>query len=215
MKKDLFLFAVLLVSAFGFATTSINNFTGYNNYYEPLGNLVTFGELFIVPQGDDILNSISFYTGEPAEMNDGPIVLGAYVATWDSIGDHAGTLLYSSDKYTYDNQGNEELTFNTNGTRLTPGQQYVMFLSTAQYANQSTGQTFVPSGSRSDYLAGFVEIFDGGDFDSLFSTRWGGPDEPDWAVDIELDSSTPEPSSLIMLGTGLVGGLGIMRRKLL
>ena len=67
MKKSLFLAALLLVAMSGFAATSINNFTGFNDYWHPYGDgsdsTQTYGELFTAPtNGDNNLTSFSFYT---------------------------------------------------------------------------------------------------------------------------------------------------------
>ena len=211
MKKSLFLVAVLLFAISGFADTSYNNFTGYSDYWHPYGypNTATYGELFTAPNNsDNLLASMSFYMG--SQYAPGNIVTGAYVATWD--GSKAGTLLYSSGAYNYDNNGDEQLTWSP-GITLTPGQQYVMFLSVSEFYGQSEGEAYVSQGSSISGLNGFVYNNNSGDFNSLFTTAWSGPLSPDWAVDLEF-KGVPEPSSVLMLGTGLLGGLGVLRRKL-
>jgi len=213
MKKALLLSAVLLLAMSSFATTSINNFTGYNDYWEPFGDPVTsiqtFGEIFTAPNGIQNLSSFSFYMGDPLQSGD--IITGAYIATW--TGTHAGTLLYDSGQYTYDNAGNEELTFNTGGLGVKPGQQYVMFLSTSKFHGLSQGEAYVPAGDANPYLNGFAYFGNGRAFDSLFLNDWSGYGlSPDWAVDLEFDNA-PEPGTLLMLGTGIVSGFGVLRRK--
>jgi hypothetical protein len=37
---------------------------------------------------------------------------------------------------------------------------------------------------------------------------------PNWAVNLDFTYEFPEPSSLLLLGTGILGGLGALRRKL-
>jgi hypothetical protein len=213
MKKSLFLAAVLLVAACGFADTTYNNFNGYQDYWNSFGNpnTATYGELFTAPSNSDTnLTSFSFYMGSPTVTGD--IALGGYIATW--TGSRAGTLLYSSAETTYDNAGHEQLTFNTGGLGLQSGQQYVMFLSVSQFYGQSSGETSVSQGSSINGLNGFAYYNNSGDFNSLFTNNWDNSGlTPDWAVDLEF-SSVPEPSSLLMLGTGILGGIGVLRRKL-
>lgn len=213
MKKSLFLVAVVLFAASAFADTTYNNFNGYQDYWNSFGNpnTATYGELFTAPNsGDTNLSSFSFYMGSPTVSGD--ITLGGYIATWD--GNQAGTLLYSSPQTTYDNAGHEQVTFNTGGLGLQGGQQYVMFLSVSQYYGQSSGETSVSQGGSINGLNGFAYYNNSGDFNALFNSNWDAAGlSPDWAVDLEFNS-VPEPGSLMLLGTGILGGIGVLRRKL-
>ncbi len=215
MKKSLFLAAVVLFAVSAFADTTINNFNGYNDYWHPYGDnsssTQTYGELFTAPtNGDSNLTSFSFYTGNP--IDSGNIITGAYIATW--TGSNAGSLLFTSPQITYDNAGNEQITVNTGGLALTGGAEYVMFLSTSNYHGQSAGSTYISQGNTDPNLLGFVYSNNGGDFNSLFTNAWSGPLSPDWAVDLEFNNGVPEPGTLMMLGTGILGGIGVLRRKL-
>jgi len=214
MKKSLFLAAVVLFAASAFADTTINNFAGYNDFWHPYGDnsssTQTYGEIFTAPSGEANLSSFSFYMGNP--IDSGNIITGAYIATW--TGGHAGTLLYDSGAFTYDNLGDEKISFNTGGLGVNPGQQYVMFLSTSNYHGQSSGSTYISTGNTDPNLNGFAYYNNGGDFNGLFTNNWDAAGlQPDWAVELQFNS-VPEPGTLMMLGTGILGGIGVLRRKL-
>lgn len=160
MRKAILLTAVLLIGTYSFADTIINNFTGYNDYWFPFGDQgnasQTYGEVFTVPDGVNNLTGFSFYTGNPIDSGD--IIAGAYIATW--TGTHAGSLLYQSGAFNYDNLGNEKLTFSTGGLGVHSGEQYVMFLSTSQFSGQSFGSTlffFGGSQRQSEWICLFQQ----------------------------------------------------------
>ena len=90
-----------------------------------------------------------------------------------------------------------------------------MFLSVSQYYNQSAGLAQVDAGDPTIPGGNFVYYNNGGDFNALFNNQWDATGlKPDWAVDAEFTPAIPEPGSLMLLGTGILGGLGVLRRKL-
>lgn len=216
MKKTLLLLSLLLAFAVcGFANTSYNNFTGYSDYWHPFGNpdTATYGETFTAPtNGDDTLTSVTFYMGDPYAAGD--IIMSAYLATW--TGTNAGSLVGSTLAFDYANTGPSAITIGGGGLTLTPGASYVFFLSVSESYGLSAGEAYIVPGSATIPGGAFVYYNNEGNFNELFTNAWDATGlKPDWAIDAEFTGgSTPEPGSLLLLGTGLLGGIGALRRKL-
>lgn len=218
MRKVLLLAALMLFAISGFADTEYNSFNGYNPYWHPLGypNTATYGETFLAPtNGDNFLQNFSFYLAGPYAPGD--IVMSAYIAEW--TGTHAGTLLYASSPIDYQNTGNAQLTFNTGGIALTPGAMYIAFLSISQYYGDSQGETYISAGDGNVPGGGFAYFNNSGDFNALFTQNWDASGlSPDFAFSASFNAggtgTTPEPGTFLLLGSGLLGTLGVVRRKL-
>ncbi len=205
--------AVLLFAGSGFAGTVYNNFSGYSPYWHPLGNpnTATYGETFTAPtNGDTNLQSFGFYMAGPVAPGD--LIVSAYVATW--TGSTAGTLLFTSPSFDYANTDNAELTFSTGGLSLTGGASYIVFLSTSEYYDQSSGLSYISQGDSTIPGGSFAYNNNGGSFGDLFSTEWSAGLQPNWAITATFapDSGVPEPATVILLGAGLLALMGIRRR---
>ena len=100
----------------------------------------------------------------------------AFVYQWDSINSRiTGTALYSSGVVTAPSAATfTPVTFNTGSVLLTPGQQYVLFLSTSNQQPQANGTYkygYLPNNTA--YPGGqFVFQNNGANFGDLSATPW-------------------------------------------
>ena len=88
-------------------------------------------------------------------------------------------------------------------------------MTTTNFYEQSSGSTYFSTGGTNDALNGFAYYNNGGNFIVLLGSPWEGFGlSPDLAVNLQFDNA-PEPASLVLMGTGILAGVGVLRRKLL
>lgn len=214
--KALALAAMLAFSVAAVADTNIDTTPQANSTILFWGNpnTATYGQTITVGS-DNILNSFTFYLrGGQATAFRG------YVMQWNGSS-ATGPVVWSSGNqlYTPPASGFQAEQMNTGGVTLQVGDQYVLFFSTSEVydPNQNSGVTFQSVAGHDAYNGGlFVFNNNGGNFGALTTTGWaqnwqGQGDDLSFQADL---TSTPEPGSLFLLGSGLVGLGGAVRRKL-
>lgn len=182
------------------------------------GNFQTVGQTFTVGT-DNILNEFSFWLDDIYWENDDYFDFGAYVMEWDSTNNLAtGNILYQSGlRSTTGATGMEKFVFNTGGTTLTSGKQYVAFLSTSEFYN------FFESYSSIGYVPG--DVYDGGNlvylrnssnFSAVTTQEWLSATPIDLAFQASFSggsTSVPEPSTLLGLLTFGTLGSGLLLKR--
>jgi hypothetical protein len=214
MKKTfLVLAALMLASSAAFADTEYNNTSEINTQYGYFGYpyVATMGETFSAPLTDTTLNDFSLFL--LASNSSGQ--LEGYVGTW--TGSEVGTILYTSAPVTVTG-ANQTFNFNTGGLSLIPGDEYVAFISILEpNYNSYSGETYMPAVDVGTLIpGGSIAILRIGNDTSLFTS--GNDWETTGISDVEFiadfsSGATPEPSSLFLFSTGLVGLAGVLRRK--
>jgi hypothetical protein len=183
-------------------------------------NTATYGQTFTVGS-DNVLNDFTFWLDD---RDPAPVDFAGYLMAWDGV-KATGNILYQSGKRsTAGNAGMEPFTFNTGGTSLTSGQQYVAFLSASNFFDEIDSLANMGS-LRSDVYAGgdFVYFNNSSSFSQLTTTNWDctGGCFGDAAFVANFSSGSvqavPEPSSslgLLAFG-GFVAGKVLKRKKAL
>ena len=158
----------------------------------------TWGQTIVVPAEDNVLDSFSLYLTKSPSSDPADIIYKAYVYAWD--GEKAvGPSLWESDspQTVTTSAGSQELESETGGVALTPGDQYVIFISTSETyeanASPALGCLMLPANSG-DYADGeWVEMANGTD-ESLWTTQaWARSGEDD--VAFKASFSAPPPDS--------------------
>jgi hypothetical protein len=214
-KFPLVLSALLLASSAAFADTTYDNTALGVGTVSAFGspNTATYGETFYAPVSDTTLNSFSLFLN--AGNTSGQ--LKGYIGTWTGSG--VGSILYTSSPVTVTG-ANQEFTFNTGNLSLLSDGDYVAFISVSGDVYTSfSGTTSMPDVSVSRTIPGgdFVFLNNGSDSSQFTSTSWIQISSIDAEFVANFSgaevTATPEPSSFLLLGTGLAGFAGVLRRK--
>lgn len=189
-------------------------------YIDAMGesNTATYGQTFTVGS-DNVLNDFTFWL---ADRNDpAPVDFAGYVMAWDGSKATGNILYQSGQRSTTSAVGMEKFTFNTGGTNLTSGQQYVAFLSASNFFDGVSSLANMGSLRTNVYNGGdFVYYNNGSNFSALTINSWDctGGCFGDAAFTANFSSasaqSVPEPSSslgLFVFGTFVASK--VLKRK--
>lgn len=203
------------VSASIIDTTSVWNGT-YGNIPFGEGYDATYGQIFVVPETDNYLDTWTFYLMD-ASLDSTDFAF--YLMDWDSSTRRAtGSILYQSAMLTTSDNGGlggyEAFSFNLGGLALESGNDYAAFISVSEYFDGTIGAAALGIASPDDAYSGgdFIWLDNDGNATSWTSSEWAVSTNNDTAFTASF-SSIPEPSSLVLLLGATIGG-GFMRRRL-
>jgi hypothetical protein len=190
-------------------TSSFWNGVGAVQPWGPSPNTDTFGQTFTV--GDTFLSSFSFNIDNSSGL---AIPYTARVYQWNSLTQRpVGPALYISSLSSVASTGSYQVVTATPGINLTSGLQYAALFTTsgawqggvapgaffaAIFNNGNTGMANVYPGG------GFVDASVGNNPNLLTSASWNSTPGDLWFRANFLTTPVPEPSSLILIITGLL-----------
>jgi hypothetical protein len=156
---------------------TINTFKAYDQAVGSLGcpNSTTYGETITVPAKKSSMTKFMYYMGGQAAAGQSMVVRGELYA-WDGS-KATGSAIFQTKKRTiaYADSLLHWETFKTRGAALTPGQQYVLFVSIDKDYEDCTGDYGLTWGAAdgSAYAGGqFVFQNNSGDESKWTTTNW-------------------------------------------
>jgi len=201
-------FAVIFLSASVIHAATIDSTGGVRiggAGVSPFGTPGTeiYGQTFIAPSVDTSLNDFSLFLGG-RYGGTGDLNLKGYLAEWN--GTTPGDNLYTSDIRTMNGAGNsQQFLFDTGSIHLTAGDTYVAYLSVLGLSNLAASTFYMPY--VDDKIAGGFVQSQGG-------VVWESGRRPDVYFVANFSAApVPEPSTMLLLGSGLIGLVGYGRKR--
>lgn len=199
------------------AQAMLTNSVSWNggDYVAPFGepDIATIGQTFTADEAHWELLGFTFFLRSDAG---GDVDFHGYVSAWDGVR-LTGPLLFSSDLRTLPVGTNsfQPVAFDTGSLELTPGAQYVAFLSAAGVFDSVDGTAGIAAPVSSDTYAfgNLVIALNGDDFDTLFENPWEEIFGIDLAFTLEFPGgAVPEPAAAGVIGAMALLGLIAVRR---
>lgn len=132
----------------------------------------------------------------------------AKLQAWDTVNDQVtGAVLWTSAPWNFWSSSEARADFWLGGVTLTPGDLYVFFI---DFGFMSNPNGMFTNASFSDTYAGGTAVYGGTGSGPVFEY---GLDTKFEAVFVPQTTVTPEPASVVMLATGLIGVLGVTARR--
>lgn len=199
----------LLLAASGLASAATLDTTAAwdgSSYLQPFGfpHTSTYGQ--VVKAAGSQLDAFSFLVNLPDALT-----FKAYVYAWDGA-KATGSALYTSAVTSDNGAGYNTVSFNTGGTALNSGQDYVLFFSISELyaANAQASYGNFATVAANTYTDGDMYWFNNEDrFADLTSQSWEKWIAGDFAFTARFsDGNTQdvaEPAALALLGLGMLG----------